>query len=180
MVMCKEKDKKEMPVEAYSDALSVTLACDVMGLEELSDYPELKKEPDRNHVIMGCVALGISQNVIADTLGVSQVTITRIVNRIDPERKMRVSKAAKKAFLTRLYETRAMEALSYITPEKLKAASARDLMALSKQATDAMASMNQSKHRDISSNKLDRMLAALEDDTAADVVEVGDATYEEE
>lgn len=167
------RERKRRPLdESVQNALAVTLEGDVMGLEALGEFPELMKEPPRNQVIMAATALGMSQPMIADAFGVSQPTINEIINRIDPQRKMRAGKDARKAFLTRLYESRAMEAVGSITFDEIKQLNALEKGKLSKLCSEAMANLNASKHREKSVSRLDMLLEQVE-------AEVGGAPYEE-
>lgn len=144
--------------------LHESMAGDIMGIAELQDYPELKGMDDRDVAILCMTAAGMSQSFIARALGIKQPSVHERLTRADPDRRFTLSPKAKKAFMTRFAETRGIEALASITPEKLESASATELMRIAKDAVNVSQQLNQSKHKDISANKLDHMLALIEAD----------------
>lgn len=166
------KPKKKGLEAEIKTALGITMESDLMQLEELREFPDLLNEPPRNQVIMAATALGIGQNYIAQALGVSQPTINEIINRIDPERRMRASKSAKRAFITKLYESRAIEAIGSITFDEIQQLSALEKGRLGKLCSEAAQNLNQSKHRESGGSKLDRLIQQVE-------AEASGAPYEE-
>jgi hypothetical protein len=170
----KSRDKRrDKVIHAAATAIGITMGADVMSMEELKDFPALDNESHRNQLIMCAVACGLSQPFIAKAFGVSQPTIWEIIKRIDPKGIFRISPDSKKAFITQLYTTRAMEALTSITPEKLEEMSGADLMRLAKIGTDAAQSLNQSKHKEIGRSRLDALVSEMEHDRGS----VVDAEY---
>lgn len=153
--------KKDPALVKVSEALGITLASDVMTLEDLEGFPDLDKESLRDQGILLAYACGYGTHYIGKMFGIDRSTAWRVIQRVDPEGRLRLGKNAKKAYMTKLYEMRAIEALSSITPEKFEEATAGELMRVAKMATDASASLNQSKHRDGGGSRLDRLLEAM-------------------
>ena len=161
-------------VDNMAEAADMTLACDVMGAEEVAQFPSLIGESPKNQMILCATACGYSQNFIAKMFDVSQPYINKVLKKVDPNGMFRISPKARKAFITRLAETRGMEALSSITPEKIEESSAKDLMKIAKDYVAISRDLNQSKHKEIGKSRLDNILQAIEHD-----VEVSGPAYEE-
>lgn len=172
--------KRDKALVLVAEALGTTLACDVMSLDELKDFPNLAGENERCQMIMSCVACGFSQSFIARALKVSQPTINEIIRRIDPNGAFKLSRDAKKAFMTQLCMTRGIEALSSITPEKLEASSARDLAGIAKTMGEFAAGLNQSKHKEIGGSRMDMMMASIEEERKEKVEEAEFEVVQEE
>ena len=164
--------RNERAVESVGEAMGAQLGSEILSLEELRDFPDIRNESERNQLVMAAVACGYSQPFIARAFKVSQPSINEVIRRIDPDGMFKISPNGKKALMTRMYEMRGMEALASITPEKLEDASARDLASIAKTCSDASMSLNQSKHKEIGASRLDNMLKALE-------MEAGGAPYDE-
>ena len=160
--------KRDQAVVKISEALGTVLTPDILSIEEMQGFPALKKESERNQMIMCATACGFSQPFIAKALGVSQPTINEIIQRIDPDHMFRVSPDAKKAFMTQMFQTRGTEALASITPEKLEESSASDLARIAKTMTDAAQNLNQSKHKEVSGNRLEMLMAQIENERVED------------
>ncbi|MHC5061902.1 MAG: hypothetical protein ACYTFK_12560 [Planctomycetota bacterium] len=170
--------KKDPVVVKVAEALNMTLAADVMSLDDLAGFPDLKGASARDQVIICACACGIGQAFVAKAMGISQQRVCEIVNTIDPGGMFRLSPDAKKAFVTQLYESRGMEALCSITPEKLVCSSAVELSRIAKTMADASASLNQSKHKGIVSSRVDMLMASIEEERL-DSLEVEEAEFEE-
>lgn len=168
----KRGKKRDKVVEKVAEAKLAVISNDILSLDEMNNFPDLRKENERNQMIIMATACGMSQPFIAKALGVSQPTINEIINRIDPNKQFRLSPDSKKAFMTQMYGTRCVEALMSITPEKLEESSAVELSRIAKTMNDAAQNLNMSKHKNISSNKMDMLMDALESEAV-------DADFEE-
>jgi len=136
---------------------------DIMSLAEINEYPEIKKLSARNQGVMMAHAYGYSQRAIADMFSMKQPNVCSLIRRIDPNGMFKVSKDAMKAFQTRMMESRAIEMLSYITPEKMKEASAGELTRAATSLFNASAAMNQTKHKSaLTGSILDSMAEQIE------------------
>jgi hypothetical protein len=169
------KPKKEEAVVKVSEALGITLAADVMSIEELQDFPNLRNEGKRNQGIMACIACGFPQTHVAEMFGITQPTVNGIINRIDPGGRFRLSPNAKKAFVTQMAEGRAMSAINSITYDELKECSPVERTKIATEMTKISQALNQSKHKEIGASRLDNLLQEVE----AERVEVSDSPLEE-
>ena len=132
------------------------------GVDVSSDLPAIADMPLKAQMILALVAVGFSFRGIGKVLGCESATVSYYVTRYDPEGRFTLSKDAKRAFIAKLWEGRAAEALSHITPEKLQQSTARDLAYVAKTAVQAMEN-NESGKRDRTSdfvNKLKTLAAA--------------------
>ena len=158
-------------IDEYEETNDI-LSGDLLSGEELSKFPSLIGESPKRQIIMLATVCGVSQLFIAKSLGVSQPYIAKVVRECDPHRVLRISKDAKKAFITRMLEGRSTEALFSITPEKLEASTANELMNIAAKGMTISQTMNTSKHKSIGSSRLDSIMEAIE-------VEAGEAPYKE-
>ncbi len=154
-------NKRDQAVVRVAEAMGTTLAADVMTVDEMTNIPDIARENERNQGIMCAFACGYSTPFIAKMFKVAQPTIFEIIKRIDPNGVFKLSKDSKKAFMTKLYESRGVEALSSITVEKLEESSAVELARISKTMADAAANLNQSKHKEVSGSRLDMLMEAM-------------------
>jgi len=83
--------------------------------------------PERVQQILTLVACGFSPASIAKLAGVSDAAIANLVSRYDPTHKFYLSAADKRQFMAGLLQSKMMEAVMHITPDKLESASAKDL-----------------------------------------------------
>ena len=151
--------------EELAETTDIMLASDVLSAADLVDYPKLKNESPRNQAVMCAYACGYGQRFIAKMFGIKQPTVNVLINRIDPNKMFKVSADSKKAFLTRIAESRAVEAISSITPEKLEDASAKELTAIAKDCVAISQGLNQSKHKELTASRLDSLIdSAIEAD----------------
>ena len=143
-------------------SLAMQLSSDVSALEEIGELPDFSRVSSRNQVVFMAYVSGYPMSFIGEAFGVCPQMICKIIDRLDPDRRFRLDEKAKKALITRIYESRCIAALSSITPEKLKESSAKELAAIAKTMSDAAANMNRSKHKGISSSRVDNMMRQLE------------------
>lgn len=169
--------KREKALVRVAEAFGTTLDCDIMTLDELADFPDIGHESLRNQGIMAMSVVGHGTPSIARAFGIKQPTVFNIIKRIDPTGIFKHSPDAKKAYATKIAESRMVEAISSITPEKLADCSAVDGMRVAKGCSDLIQNMNQSKHKEIGSSKMDMLMDALERESAKDVIP-GKAPYE--
>ena len=152
----KKKEKAVMKV--------ISLAEDVLSLGDLEGFPKLEGMDNRDLAILCLSACGFSQGFIASAIGISQPSVWERMKRSDPNRMFVLSPNAKRAFMTRLAESRGLAALAYITPEKLENSSAKELMGIGKDAVAIAQQLNQSKHREVSASRLDSLMKMVESD----------------
>lgn len=154
--------KRDKAVVRVSEALGITLAADVMTIEELQDFPNLRNESVRNQGIMACIACGFPQTHVAEMFGVKQPTIHEIIHRIDPGGRFRLSPNAKKAFVTQMAEGRAMSAINSITYDELMECTPVERTKIATEMTKIAQSLNQSKHKEVSASRLEMLLTEVE------------------
>ena len=166
--------KAEVDLPAEYEETKAVFESDVMALEEISEFPSLRNLSPRDQMIMLATACGYSQQYIAKAYGISQQAIHRVVKKHDPTMSFRITPNAKKAFLTRILEGRTLEALSYITPEKMEVATAKELTDMASKFVNINQSMNQSKHKEVSGSRLDNIMAAIEQEGVEEAEIVAD------
>ena len=150
--------KKDPAVVRVAEAMAVTLEGDPMCLEEIHNFPTLLGASPKDQGIICMCACGFSQGFIAKSYGMAQPSVWERIQKIDPQGVFKLSPNAKKAFVTRLAESRGLEALSSITPDKLEASSAKELSGIAKDMVAVSQSLNQSKHKEITSGRLDSLI----------------------
>ena len=101
-----------------------------MSLEEANEYPVIKNLEVKVQQVLALTAFGFSPKTIGKAWGCKGSSIKDIIRKYDPENKFSISKHSKRAFLTKMLEARAAEALAYITPEKLEASNAYALASI--------------------------------------------------
>ena len=144
--------------EDLGETESLMLASDVMSAEDLVNYPKIKGESPRDQGIMCAYACGYGQRYIAKMFGIGQPAVCKIIKRIDPDHTFRVTADAKKAFITRIAESRAVEALSMITYEDLQESSATEKARVADTMLKITQSLNQSKHKELGASMLDSLI----------------------
>ena len=152
-----------------AEALEEMLGGDVLDIEELAKYPEIRGLAPRYQAILCAYACGYATRFIADMVGMKQPNVMKIIDKYDPDRMFKIGPDAKKAFMTRIIESRMAEAITSITPEKLKASSAKELMSITKDGASIVANMNQSKHTAVRPGKLASLLEAVEQERIANL-----------
>jgi len=95
------EDDKGTVEENMNEAVDMTLACDVMGADEVAQFPSLIGESPKNQMILCATACGYSQNFIAKMFDVSQPYINKVLKKVDPNGMFKISPKARKAFITR-------------------------------------------------------------------------------
>jgi hypothetical protein len=153
--------KREREVVQVAEALGITLSADVMSLDDMKGFPHLDEMDEKDRAILCMNACGFSQGFMARVLGMAQPSVWERLKKADPDGMFTLSAQSKKAFMTRLAESRGLEALAYITPEKLEGSSARELIGIAKDAVGISQQLNQSKHKEVSVSKLDYMIDAM-------------------
>ena len=152
------------------------MADDILSSADLVNFPKIKDESPRNQSLMCAYACGYSTRFLAKAFGIAQPTVFNLIKRIDPNGAFKISDQGKKAFLTRIAESRAAEAISSITPEKLEDSSAKELSGIAKDFVSIAAGLNQTKHRDIAASRLDSLIDST---IEADAVEISRSPMEE-
>lgn len=112
-----------------------------MSLEDAANFPHIKKLASKVQQILALTAFGFSASTIARAWGVRPSAIRHMMATYDPDRKFQLSKQAKRAFLTKMLESRAAEALAYITPEKLEKANALALATIAEKMLKTIQTM---------------------------------------
>ncbi len=109
---------------------------------ENEDIPDLSDVPLYAQHILCLLACGWSQKSVAHTVKCEPQTISYYVSRYDPKRAFVLSKEGRRAFLSRLWEARAGEALMAITPQKLDLSSAVDLSNIARRSVSAFTELD--------------------------------------
>jgi hypothetical protein len=104
---------------------------------EVTHLPTLKDVPERFQQMLVLRAMGFSYTSIGLQFGVSHVAVLKACRRYDPESKFNLTKDDRRAFLAQIFEARSVEAMLYLTPQKLANANPSTLA----KAATAMAAM---------------------------------------
>jgi len=170
VVLAQERsmDKKIVLPEDLAECIDNGFDSEIITTEALRKFPALRDMPPRPQVVLGAMALGFSQQYIAKAFGISKQAIGKMQKRYDPHRAYALSPEAKKAFMTRLVESKALDAIGSITQEKLDESSAKDLTVIGKNLNDINMSMNASKHKAKTFSNIDAFLENVEE---AEVIE---------
>lgn len=143
----------------------------------VENFPPVETMSEENQVIFAAYVMGHSQSFIARAMGKNQSSINRTIRKIDPDGRYALSAEARKTLLTKQLQTKATEALTCITAEKLMESDAKDLMNIAKGALATSEQLNQSKHKSTSPSRL----SALMDEIAKESLSCMDeAEIEEE
>lgn len=167
--------RRDQVVENVAEFMGIQLAADVLSMEDLKDFPNLLGESKRNQGIMCMVAAGFPQNHIADAFGISQPTVWEIVHRIDPEGMFKLSKQAKKAFITQMAEGRAMSAISSISYDDLMKLDADKRANVAQKMMKISADLNISKHKELGATKMDLLMEQMAAEATDAEFTVGDS-----
>lgn len=157
----KKMRKRDKAVVAISEAMGIQLAADAMCIEDLQGFPDLANESKKNQAIMCMTACGFPQTHIAEAFKLAQPTVHEIIHRIDPDGMFKISKNAKKAFITKLAEGRAMSAISSISYEDLLDLNAKDRTSVAKDMMKISQDLNVSKHKELGGTKMDMLLEQM-------------------
>lgn len=166
--------KRDSDVVKVSKAMGISLSADILSVADLDGFPAFDGLSNDDKAMLCLSACGFGQLFIADVLGINQSNVSRRLEKIDPERMFVVSPNKRKAIMTRLAESRGLEALAYITPEKLAASSAKDLMMIGEKSANVIQTLNQSKHKEVSAGRLENLMKMIEADCG-----VEDGEFEE-
>ena len=150
--------KKDPAVVRVAEALAITLEGDPMCLEEIQNFPTLLGVSPKDQGIICMYACGFSQGFIAKTFDMAQPSVWERIQKIDPQGMFKLSPSAKKAFVTRMAESRGIEALSSITFDDYAEASGVEKARIADTMFKISANMNQSKHKEITSGRLDSLI----------------------
>ena len=136
---------------------------EVLDTGDMSEYPQIRNLKPRDQMILCASVSGYSPQFIAESLKTDRKTISRALVRIDPTNAFKISKDKKRAFLQRVSESKMLEAMSNITPGKLKESSARELSAIAKDFATISGNLTTSKHRETgTTSRLESLLLAVE------------------
>lgn len=100
-----------------------------LDIERYAGMPEVAQQ------VMALVAMGFSLSSIAEFHKTSIANISQMIKRHDPEGRFHLTTKERRRFLAKIWEARALEALLYITPEKLKESNVMSLVRLAEAAT---------------------------------------------
>lgn len=158
----KEKKADTEGLVAPAKALEEMIAGDVLGLDDLAKYPVIQEASPRHQAILCAYACGYGTSFIGKMVGMKQPNVTAVLNKYDPDRMFKIGPDAKKAFITRIIESRMMEAITSITPEKLEASTAKECAGIMKDCATVAANMNQSKHAAVRPGMVASLMEAAE------------------
>lgn len=150
--------KRDRAVVEISEAMGIQLAADALCIEDLAGFPDIASESKRNQAIMCMVACGFPQTHIAQAFGVAQPTIWEIIQRIDPEGMFKIDPKAKKAFITKMAEGRAMSAIASITYEDMLDLDADKRATVAQKLMKISQDLNVSKHKNLGGGRMDMLL----------------------
>jgi hypothetical protein len=168
--------KMELPESEEVGNSSQLMADDIISSQDLVDFPKIKDESPRNQSLMCAYACGYSTRFIAESFNISQPTVFNIIKRIDPTGAFRISPDGKKAFLTRICESRAMEAMGSITPEDYRNSTGVEKARIADISIKISQSLNQTKHKSISVSRLDSIIDST---IEADAVVISESPIKE-
>ena len=94
-----KRPKHEISAEV-GELPAIAMSGDSLNLDDFEGLPDLSGESSRNKGIMCMAACGFRLRDIADAFKIHFTTVSEIINRIDPHKRMRMTPEAKKAFLT--------------------------------------------------------------------------------
>ena len=144
---------------------------DPLSEEERQKFPPMKCNSARDEVIMCCIVAGLSQYKIAESFGIAQPTVWKIIKRLDPSGMYKRDKNAKKAMLAGMALQSAAGMQNFITEEKLEDSSAKDLVGMTKQYVDIANNLSESKHKTVGAGRMDAMLEEMEEASVEEVDE---------
>lgn len=99
------------------------------------DEPKLSDIPEKVQQFLCLRACGFSTSSIAKLAKIDPRTVSGQITKYDPDNKVTLTVKERKAFLAKLWEARATEALLHITPDKMEASDARSLAGIAAVAT---------------------------------------------
>jgi len=166
-------------IEPLADDATLTprsVYIEPMSLDEASELPNLHNLEARIQQTLALTSFGFSASTIAKAWGIGETEVRGIINKYDPERKFQISKATKRAFLTKMLESRAAEALAYITPKKLEEASAADLIGVAERALRSISNMEPRDSTRVLVGSIDDVLRRLSQ-KPIELTKASDGTY---
>ncbi len=169
--------KRELAVERVAGALNIQLGDDVVtlkDLEEIAGLPDLESRPKRTQMILAAFAMGFDGGEIAESLGITRQRVWAIKKECDPEGMLTPSPKAVKALISKRSLSVAMAILGSIDMKDIKAASLAEKTRAANQIVDIEAKLNQTKHKEIGSSKLDHLVAGMIEECGEGNVEDGE------
>jgi len=179
--LARSNARSRVPAKVDFDELNDIRFSDVvMDSELLDQYPDMRKMTKRQQVVLAAAAMGLGHRAIAAAMGITHEAVGKMLRVIDPDSRVRVSREGKRAFITRMVESRMSESLLAITPEKLNDSTAKELTTIAKNLAGISQTMNQSKHRSVSSGRLTHLMSEIEGEriSKADVTVIEEADLE--
>lgn len=143
-------------------AVEVALSGDALSCEELEHLPAISGASLRNQGMLAMGAVGYSQGDIAEAYGISQQRVCEVLKKLDPNGMFRLSPVAKRAFVSKLAEGKALAAIGSITLSEIKESTPVERARIAKTMTDISQTLNQTKHKEIGGSKLDVLLDSIE------------------
>ena len=159
------------PEESIVKAADVITQCDALSAEELDLLPELRNISERDHGVLAMIACGYPQADVGAAFGITQQAVHAIIKKIDPNGVYRLTPDAKRAFVSKLAEGRAMSALSMITAKGLSECTPVEKMRIAKMGFEISQSLNQGKHKTTSVGRLDSLLEQIENERLSKIPE---------
>ena len=158
-----ENEESGRPAEErLSEAVGITLSGDALGAEDLEALPSLTGANMCGQGMLAMSAVGYSQGDIAEAYGVTQQAVSKLVKKLDPNGMFRLNPSAKRAFVSKLAEGKALAAIGSISLSDINESTAVEKARIAKTLTDLSQSLNQTKHKEIGGSKLDTLLESIE------------------
>lgn len=148
--------------DRLAGAVEIVLACDALCAEDLENLPSITGASMKAQGMLAMGAVGYSQGDIAEAYGVSQQAVSDTVRRLDPNGMFRLSPTAKRAFVSKLAEGKALAAIGSIKLSEMKESTPVERARIAKTLTDISQTLNQTKHKEIGGSKLDVLLDSIE------------------
>jgi hypothetical protein len=154
-----------------------TVHLEPVPIDESLRFIDVERLEAKVQQVLALTSFGFSTDTIAKAWGSSRREIANIVKKYDPDRKFQLSKSAKRAFLTKMLESRAGEALAYLTPDKLKAAKAVDLATIAEKMLCSIAKMEPRDTHKVLVGSIDDVMKRLSQ-KPIELEEVKDGVFE--
>lgn len=127
-----------VPADPTSNALLPVVIDMEAAISEVAALCQGQDIPDGDKAILCMRAYGMSERSIAEVLGIHRQTVSRMISRYDPDRKLRLPHQIRLAFVRDQLSSVAVEALAGITVDDIKALPVMSKVNLAKIAVQAI------------------------------------------